>query len=114
VLDAPPLLGAITDGEFNGTYLDGLSIDQMHPNDAGHAAVARAFPIVLQVASASVWRRAATGVTPFPGQLVTGLENWPRQPTSNSRAARKTPDWSGSQSLRRGARKSSFLHIANR
>jgi hypothetical protein len=51
VLDATPLLGATTNGEFTGTYLDGLSLDQMHPNDAGHAAVARALtPIVRQFA----------------------------------------------------------------
>jgi hypothetical protein len=52
VLDATPLLGARTDGGFNGTYLDGLSIDEMHPNDAGHAAVAAALtPIVRRLAA---------------------------------------------------------------
>ena len=30
----------MTDGQFDGTYLPQYTDDQVHPNDAGHAAVA--------------------------------------------------------------------------
>jgi hypothetical protein len=40
VLDATSVLGRQTGGVFDGTYLPGMSRDAIHPNDAGHAAVA--------------------------------------------------------------------------
>ena len=43
VFDATPLLGEARSGQLTGTYRDGLSSDAVHPNDAGHATLARAF-----------------------------------------------------------------------
>ena len=54
VLDATPVLGAMADGVFTGAYRDGMSLDSIHPNDAGHAAIARALtPIVRQISGLS-------------------------------------------------------------
>ncbi len=40
VADATAVLGNVTAGHFDGTYLPGMTSDQIHPNDSGHAAVA--------------------------------------------------------------------------
>lgn len=40
VVDATAVLGRQTDGAFDGTYLPAMTTDHVHPNDAGHAAVA--------------------------------------------------------------------------
>jgi hypothetical protein len=42
VLDVTPLLGSTTDGMLDGTYDPRLNVstDNVHPNDAGHAAIA--------------------------------------------------------------------------
>jgi hypothetical protein len=41
VIDATAILGRHDNGTFDGTYLPSMSSDQMHPNDHGHAVVAR-------------------------------------------------------------------------
>ena len=51
VADATAVLGNIKDGDFDGTYLPGMTSDQMHPNDNGHAAVADLLkPIIKSLA----------------------------------------------------------------
>ena len=40
VLDTTSILGRMRDGMFDGTYLPEFTTDQVHPNDAGHQAVA--------------------------------------------------------------------------
>ncbi len=40
VADATAVLGNMTAGEYDGTYLPAMTSDQLHPNDNGHAAVA--------------------------------------------------------------------------
>ena len=40
VLDATEILGRKIETTFDGTYLSDYSTDQIHPNDAGHFAVA--------------------------------------------------------------------------
>jgi lysophospholipase L1-like esterase len=40
VLDATAVLGNVTNGTFDGTFLPGLSTDGVHPNDYGHSLVA--------------------------------------------------------------------------
>jgi lysophospholipase L1-like esterase len=42
VVDATQILGRQENGVFDGTYLPSMSVDQMHPNDDGHIALARA------------------------------------------------------------------------
>jgi hypothetical protein len=49
VLDATSLLGRTVAGEFDGTYLPGLSDDTIHPNDKAHLAVANELISLLQV-----------------------------------------------------------------
>jgi hypothetical protein len=41
VADATAVLGNMTAGDFDGTYLPAMTSDQLHPNDNGHAAVAK-------------------------------------------------------------------------
>ena len=49
VVDATTLLGARSlSGEFDGCYRPEYSLDQMHPNDAGHAALAELLSIEIQ------------------------------------------------------------------
>ena len=48
VIDTTSILGATRDGVFDGTYLARFSDDQIHPNDAGHAAIAERLQPVLQ------------------------------------------------------------------
>jgi lysophospholipase L1-like esterase len=48
VLDVADLVGLVADGRFTGTYRDGLSLDLMHPNDAGHAIIAEALAPIVQ------------------------------------------------------------------
>ena len=48
VIDTTSILGATPDGVFDGTYLPEFSDDQVHPNDAGHAAIAERLRPVLQ------------------------------------------------------------------
>jgi hypothetical protein len=48
VFDATPLLGAVENGRFTGTYLDGLSSDAIHPNNKGHAILARAMAPMVE------------------------------------------------------------------
>ena len=40
VADAAAVLGRQTNGDLDGTYLPTMTKDDVHPNDAGHAAVA--------------------------------------------------------------------------
>jgi hypothetical protein len=42
VIDATAILGRREHGMFDGTYLPSMSVDQAHPHDQGHAAIARA------------------------------------------------------------------------
>lgn len=42
VIDTTAILGQQENGAFDGTYRPSMSDDQMHPNDDGHLAVARA------------------------------------------------------------------------
>jgi hypothetical protein len=52
VVDATAVLGRQTDGEFDGTYLPTMTTDHVHPNDAGHAAVAdRLKPVIKTLAN---------------------------------------------------------------
>lgn len=48
IVDATGVLGRVVSGDFDGTYLPGLSTDHVHPNDAGHAAVAGLLMPVIQ------------------------------------------------------------------
>jgi hypothetical protein len=48
VVDATPLLGHQSAGQFDGTYLPEYSNDQMHPNDAGHAIVASVLTPIIE------------------------------------------------------------------
>jgi hypothetical protein len=48
VVDATSVLGATQDGVFDGTYLPQFTNDQVHPNDAGHAAIAERLRPLLQ------------------------------------------------------------------
>jgi len=51
VADATPVLGHESFGALDGTYLGKFTTDTIHPNDAGHAAVASILaPIVRQIA----------------------------------------------------------------
>lgn len=50
VLDATSVLGQRQAGKFNGTYDPAMSTDQMHPDDAGHAAVSRLLRAFLNAA----------------------------------------------------------------
>jgi len=51
VVDTTAVLGRQTDGVFDGTYLPAMTTDHVHPNDAGHAAVADLLkPIVRTLA----------------------------------------------------------------
>jgi hypothetical protein len=51
VIDAASVLGLAIDGQFTGTYREGLSGDAVHPNEMGHAALAAALtPIVRGIA----------------------------------------------------------------
>ncbi len=47
VIDTTSILGAIRDGVFDGTYLPEFTNDQVHPNDAGHAAIAERLRPIL-------------------------------------------------------------------
>jgi hypothetical protein len=47
VIDATAILGHQKDGVFDGTYLPSMSVDQMHPNDDGHVAIAKAIANTL-------------------------------------------------------------------
>jgi lysophospholipase L1-like esterase len=48
IIDATAILGHQPNGVFDGTYNPALSTDQMHPNDEGHAAVARVLADVIK------------------------------------------------------------------
>ncbi len=48
VLDTTPLLSQMHGGLFDGTYLAELTNDQVHPNDAGHALVAKHLMPILR------------------------------------------------------------------
>jgi hypothetical protein len=48
VLDATTLLGHQTAGVLDGTYLPQFSLDRAHPNDAGHAVLARALVPIIE------------------------------------------------------------------
>lgn len=48
VIDTTSILGATLDGVFDGTYLPAFTDDQVHPNDAGHAAIAEQLRPLLQ------------------------------------------------------------------
>lgn len=52
VVDATAVLGHVTAGQFDGTYLPELTDDGIHPNDEGHAAVAGLLkPIIRSLAA---------------------------------------------------------------
>jgi hypothetical protein len=64
VLDATSLLGEKANGQFTGTYLEGLSSDTVHPNDAGHAIIAGALtPVVRSITGLSLSVAAPPSVT---------------------------------------------------
>ena len=48
VIDTTAILGAKREDVFDGTYLPEFTNDQVHPNDAGHAAVAERLRPMLQ------------------------------------------------------------------
>ena len=51
VIDGGALLSDRTNGTLTGTYREGLSLDAVHPNAAGHAIIAAALtPIVRRIA----------------------------------------------------------------
>jgi hypothetical protein len=49
VIDATSILGRQDNGVFDGTYLPSMSSDQMHPNDEGHIAIARALASTVRL-----------------------------------------------------------------
>lgn len=59
VIDATSVLGHREAGKFNGTYDPAMSTDQAHPDDAGHAAVARLLRPFLDAACRQ--KRVGTG-----------------------------------------------------
>jgi hypothetical protein len=54
VIDATPILGHVSDGQLDGTFLPEYSDDQIHPNDLGHAAIAdKLTPIIERLCGIS-------------------------------------------------------------
>ena len=47
VVDVVPQLGHQSNGQLDGIYLDRYTNDQMHPNDAGHAVLAKELVVMI-------------------------------------------------------------------